>query len=145
MRRLNKEYKLDICTNIGLKYGSVNRDNPQVVYVSGRCWVSPISNINNCNDIICGIEKKLRKNIKSSLIDEINFENKFILDFDINTDNMSIGTKKYLSFDFYMKQNENNKKNLKELKPLLTNKLTSIINNLAYEFNENNFIIEKRK
>ena len=109
MKRLNKEYKLDVCNHISLKYGTVNRNNPQVVYVSGKCWVSPQRDMDYGN-VIDNIEKTMRKNIKSFLIDGINFDNRFILDFDINIDGLVPREKKFLSFDFYLRQNENNKK-----------------------------------
>lgn len=144
MKRLNKEYKLDVCKHISLKYGTVNRNNPQVVYVSGKCWVSPLRAM-NYGDIISNIEKEMRRNIKTFFIDEINFDNKYILDFDINVDNINPNEKKFLSFDFYLRQNEKNKKQLTDLKDLLNGKVSTIANNLVYMFKENNFSIEKRK
>ena len=144
MKRLNKEYKLDVCNHIVVKYGSVNKDNPQVVYVSGRCWVSPQIKM-NYDDVIYHIEKEMRKNIKLFLMDGINFDKKFILDFDINTDNFVIGDKKFLSFDFYLRQNETNKKSLKDLKNILNGRISTVVNNLVYLFKENDFTIEKRK
>lgn len=145
LKRLNKEYKLDICNHINVKYGSINKDNPQVIYVSGKCWVSPQSEVCECKDIIDHVEKQMRKNIKLFLIDKVNFEDKFILDFDINGDNMLVGTKKFLSFDFYLRQNEKNKKTLKELKPLLSYRLSTVVNNVVYQFNKHNFTVEKKK
>lgn len=144
MKRLNKEYKLDVCNHVVVKYGSVNKDNPQVVYVSGRCWVSPQIKM-DYNDVIYHIEKEMRKNIKLFFIDGINFDRKFILDFDINTDNFVIGNKKFLSFDFYLRQNEANKKSLKELKGILNGRISTVVNNLVYLFKENDFTIEKQK
>lgn len=144
MKRLNKEYKLDVCKHISLKYGTVNRNNPQVVYVSGKCWVSPLRAM-NYGDIISNIEKEMRKNIKTFFIDEINFDNKYILDFDINVDNINPNEKKFLSFDFYLRQNEKNKKQLGDLKDMLNRKVSTIANNLVYMFKENDFSIEKRK
>lgn len=144
MRRLNKEYKLDVCNHIIVKYGTVNKDNPQVIYVSGKCWVSPQIKM-SYGEIISNIEKEMRKNIKLFLIDGINFDKKFILDFDINTDNFIVGDKKFLSFDFYLKQNEVNKKSLKDLKNVINGKISTVVNNLVYLFKENNFTIEKRK
>ena len=144
MKRLNKEYKLDVCKHISLKYGTVNRNNPQVVYVSGKCWVSPLRAM-NYGDIISNIEKEMRRNIKTFFIDEINFDNKYILDFDINVDNISPNEKKFLSFDFYLRQNEKNKKQLGDLKDMLNRKVSTIANNLVYMFKENDFSIEKRK
>ena len=144
MKRLNKEYKLDVCNHIVVKYGSVNKDNPQVVYVSGRCWVSPQLKMDYDN-VIYRIEKEMRKNIKLFLMDGINFDKKFILDFDINTDNFGIGDKKFLSFDFYLRQNEANKKSLKGLKNILNGRISTVVNNLVYLSKENGFTIEKRK
>ena len=144
MKRLNKEYKLDVCKHISLKYGTVNRNNPQVVYVSGKCWVSPLRAMNYV-DVISNIEKEMRRNIKTFFIDEINFDNKYILDFDINVDNINPNEKKFLSFDFYLRQNEKNKKQLGDLKDMLNRKVSTIANNLVYMFKENDFSIEKRK
>lgn len=144
MKRLNKEYKLDVCNHVVVKYGSVNKDNPQVVYVSGRCWVSPQIKM-DYNNVISYIEKEMRKSIKLFLMDGINFDKKFILDFDLNTDNFGIGDKKFLSFDFYLKQNETNKKSLKDLKSILNGRISTVVNNLVYLFKENDFTIEKRK
>lgn len=144
MKRYNKEYKLDVCNHISLKYGTVNRMNPQVIYVSGKCWVTPKS-IMNYNDVICNIEKGMKRNIKSFLIDGVNFDNRFILDFDINVDDITPNKKKFLSFDFYLRQNEKNKKDLSQLKDLLNRKVSTIANNLVYMFKENEFTIDKNK
>ena len=144
MKRLNKEYKLDVCNHISLKYGTVNRNNPQVVYISGKCWVSPQREM-NYTDVIDNIEKGMKRNIKSFLIDGINFDNRFILDFDINTDGLIPKEKKFLSFDFYLRQNEKNKKQLSELNDLFKRKVSTIANNLVYSFKENDFTINKKK
>ena len=144
MKRLNKEYKLDVCNHVIVKYGSVNKDNPQVIYVSGKCWVSPKYQM-DYEYVISGIEKEMKKSIKLFLIDEINFTNRFILDFDINTDKFNIGDKKFLSFDFYLRQNDSDVKKLKDLKEMLSNKVSTVVNNLVYLFKENGFTVEKRK
>lgn len=144
MKRLNKEYKLDVCNHISLKYGTVNRNNPQVIYISGKCWVSPQREMDYDN-VIDDIEERMKKNIKSFLIDGINFDNRLILDFDINTEGLSPNDKKFLSFDFYLRQNEKNKKHLKDLNDLLERKISTIANNLVYSFKENGFTINKTK
>ena len=144
MKRLNKEYKLDVCNHVTVKYGSVNKDNPQVIYVSGKCWVSPKIQM-DYGYVISRIEKEMKKSIKLFLIDEINFTNRFILDFDINTDKFNIGDKKFLSFDFYLRQNDSDVKKLKDLKGMLSNKVSTVVNNLVYLFKENGFTVEKRK
>ena len=144
MKRLKKEYSLDVCNHIVLKYGTVNRDNPQVIYVSGKCWVSP-KDERDYSKAISDIEKNMKKNINNLLMDGVNFDKKFILDFDINVDGLAPSRKRFLSFDFYLRQNEKNKKDLSLLKPLLSGKVSTISNNLVYLFRENSFTIEKRK
>jgi len=144
MKRLNKEYKLDVCNHITLKYGTVNRNNPQVVYVSGKCWISPLRKM-DYTSVFNDIEKNMRKNIKSFLIDGINFDDKYILDFDVNIDNLIPNEKKFLSFDFYLRQNEKNKKELSQLKDIFNRKISTIANNLVYMFQENDFTINKTK
>jgi hypothetical protein len=144
MRRLNKEYKLEVCKHISLKYGSVNKNNPQVVYVNGRCWICP-TKLMDYQTILENIEKDMKKNIKTFLIDGINFDNKYILDFDINTNSLLPNEKKFLSFDFYLRQNENNKKDLLSLKDIFERKVSTIANNLVHSFKKNQFTIEKTK
>lgn len=144
MKRLNKEYKLDVCSHIKLKYGTVNRNNPQVIYVSGKCWVSPLRKM-NYTSVFNEAEKNMRKNIKTFLIDGVNFEDKYILDFDINIDNISPNEKKFLSFDFYLKQNEKNKKELSAFKDAFNRKISTIANNLVYILKENDFTVNKTK
>lgn len=144
MKRLNKEYKLDVSNYVLLKYGSVNKDNPQVVYVSGKCWVSPTKET-DYDSVISKVESEMRKNIRNVFVDGINFENRFILDFDISTDGLFPNRKKFLSFDFYLRQTERNKKKLADLKQLLGSKVREISSEMVLAFNENAFIVEKRK
>ena len=168
MQRLNKEYKLNVCNHIIVKYGSVNKDNPQVVYISGKCWVSPQREM-DYNNVIDGIEERMKKNIKSFLIeadysclanliesdfrktvrrvmlDGINFENRLILDFDVVTDKMFVGSRKYLCFEIYLRQNEKNKKRLKDLSSIITSKTSIIANSLAESLHRNGFLVGKQK
>ena len=144
MKRLNKEYKLDVCNHISLKYGTVNKENPQVIYVSGKCWICPKREM-NYKPRINSIEKEMKKHINTFLMDGVNFDKKFILDFDVNTDGISPNKKTFLSFDFYLKQNEKNKKQLKDLKGFLERRVSTISNNLFFLFKDNDFEIEKKK
>lgn len=144
MKRLNKEYKLDVCSHINLKYGTVNKNNPQVIYVSGKCWISPLHKM-DYPSVFKEIEKNMRRNITTFLTDGVNFENKYILDFDINVDKLSPNEKKFLSFDFYLRQNDKNKKELSALKDVFNRKISTIANNLVYMFKENDFTVNKTK
>lgn len=144
MRRLNKEYKLDLCDKIALKYGSTNKDNPQVVYISGHCWVIPKCKM-NYEYVIGKIEDAIRKDIKLYVIDGINFERKHIFEFDLSTENMEVGDKKFLSFDLYLKQVDENKKSLKSLKEIIAAKMNLLMNDLLSLFDDNDFSVQMKK
>jgi hypothetical protein len=58
---------------------------------------------------------------------------------------MKIGEKKFLSFDFYLRQTMVNKKTLKELRNLFNEKLSFIADNLNLGFNEHHFCVERKK
>lgn len=142
MKRLNKEYK--ICSNktIELIYGSTNKNNPQVIYISGKCWISP----SFCDDY-----ETILKNIKKEFIRYINkfikfdniFDNKFILDFDINIDSLNLNTKKYLSFNIFLKQKDEVIYSLKDEK--LFSNFYQLSDKLEELLKSNDFEIYKRK
>ena len=144
MKRLNKEYKLNVCDYVSLKYGSVNKENPQVIYISGKCWIKPFVEM-DCQSKIKRVERQVKNSIKSLVSDNDNFEKKFILDFDVNMDGMSPGKKKFLSFDFFLRQNEKNKKKLKELDGFLKSRMKNMMDDLVFALNENDFNVEKNK
>ena len=144
IKRLNKEYRLDICDEISLKYGSVNRLNPQVVYISGKCWLCPRTEM-DYQSVLSLIKDKLKKMIKNRLFEDDIFENKLIFDFDVNFEKMNVGEKKFLSFDFFLRQRDENIKMLKDLDTKLKNKLSSVIDFLITELQENNFLVSKTK
>ena len=69
MKRLNKEYSLDINEYIDVKYGSVDKLNPVVIYVSCKGWVCPECE-NDYDETINLIfrNEEMRKNCKVSLM-----------------------------------------------------------------------------
>jgi hypothetical protein len=144
MKRLNKEYKLDVSKDVLLKYGSVNKDNPQVIYVSGKCWISPTREM-DYDKVITDIESDMRKNIRKVFIDGENFENRFILDFDVSTDGLFPNRKKFLSFDFYLRQKERSKKKLSDIKEFINDKVRYVSNEMVFSFNDNSFTVQKSK
>lgn len=142
MKRLNKEYKICSDKTIELIYGSTNKNNPQVIYISGKCWISPS---------FCGDYETILNNIKKEFIRYINkfikfdkiFDNKFILDFDINIDSLNLNTKKYLSFNIFFKQKDEVIYSLKNEK--LFSNFYQLSDKLEELLKSNDFEIYKRK
>ena len=144
MKRLNKEIKLNVCDYMNLKYGSTNKNNPQIVYISGKAWISPKFN-GEYESLLNRIKFNFRKHIKKNVIESNIFENKFVLDFDLNSSNMQKDKKKFMSFDLFLKQNTNNIIALNELNMPLSNYVSCIANDLVYNFHTNDFDVAKKK
>lgn len=144
MIKLNKEIKLNSCKNICLKYGSVNKNDPQVIYVSGKMWIcptydgdfeSPISFAYN------NFKRKLTKILRDSTI----FESKHILDFDINPENLIKDKKKFFSISFFIKQNSEKLINLNNIKNIISAEFVYLFKELENDLIENDFEISKTK
>lgn len=129
---------------MNLKYGSTNKDNPEIVYVLGKAWVSPNFN-GEYESILNSIQLDFRKKIKNIVTESNVFENKFVLDFDLNSINMKKDKKKFLSFDLFLKQNKSNVMKLKELNTILSNNIGNLANDLVYDFSINDFDVTKKK
>lgn len=142
MERLSKEFKLNISNNISVKYGSVDKNNPKVIYIEGKCWVSPLFE-GDYTAHIDNIKTQFRKGVSKLLISNEVYSSKFILDFDVNTENMKIDEKKFLSFNIFLRQKSNSLYTLKDAK--LYERFPTMVNMLYNLLNENEFMVTKRK
>jgi hypothetical protein len=144
MIRLNKEIKIDACKNIDLKYGSVNKNDPQVIYLSGKMWICPTYEGDfetPINLAYTNFKKELTKILRNSKI----FDARHILDFDINPENLVCNKKKYFSITFFVKQNSEKLINLKNMKNLIASNFGYLFRDLENELIENEFVISKTK
>lgn len=144
MIRLNKEIKIDTCKNINLKYGSVNKNDPQVIYVSGKMWICPTYD-GDFNEPINLIYNKFRKELSSILRNSVIFDSKHILDFDINPVNLVRDKKKFFSISFFVRQKSDNLINLKNMKNLISSNFGFLFKNLERDLIENEFEVSKTK
>lgn len=143
MQRLVKEYPLNINDYIDVKYGSVNRKTPLVVYLEGKAWLKPLYD-GDYETPIDNVIDKFKKNIKKSIVDDEFFENKMIFDFDIKTASLRENKKSFMSFEIFLRQQETFL-SLKELGEMLANKYKCIIDEFVYDLNENTFVLSKTK
>ena len=142
MQRLNKEFKLNISDNISLKYGTVNKDNPQVIYLSGKCWVSPLFEGDYFN-VVDLIKKEFKHDISSFVFNDSVFNPHFILDFDFDNDNLQYGKKKFISFNIFFKQS--NEIPIKVNNNVFKTKFDELINDFLNLFISNDFSVSKSK
>ena len=141
MKRYNKEYKLSNFGPIQMKLGTINNEDPKVVYVSGKCWLTPKAEI-DYKAAFDEISRKVEKKTKSVINDDESFSNKFIFNFDINPESFIFGKKKYFAFDIFFRQNEDRKRKLKQLIPEFNANMNEICNTIVNELEEYGFSIE---
>ena len=141
MKRYNKEYNLSNFGDIQLKLGTINKEDPKVVYVSGKCWLTPTSEMDYktvFNEIRGKIEKRTREVVRRSEA----FADNFIFNFDINPESFTAGKKKYFAFDIFFRQRDEKKKKLKELVPEFNANMNEICNTMVDELEIYGFSIE---
>ena len=142
--RLNKEIELDSCKNLSLKFGSVNKKDPQIIYVSAKMWICPTYEGDfktPINIIYKGFKNELSKVLKNS----VSFEQKHILDFDLNPDNLVCNKKSFFSVSFFVKQKKEKILSLKNVKHLVSSEFMYLFNDLENELVKNEFLISKKK
>lgn len=142
MLKLNKEYQLEVSDKIRTKIGTTNRNEPKVVYVHGRAWVTPMQE-DDYEKVIDRISKKFKYGVKKMIVEDYLFSTKYILDFNLSTTAMGVGKKSFLSFDLFLKQERDIP--LKELKAMIADDIRALLFNLEEEFTNNGFILFARK
>ena len=142
MKRLNKEYILDFSNDIDVRFGSVNKDDPKVIYLSGKCWVSPKFE-DDYNNIFETIKRDFKHSISTFLFGNNYYSSRFILDFDINCDGLKMNHKKFLSFNIFFRQA--NQPPCKLTNESLSDNFSSLVNSLLRSLRENEFSVSKRK
>ena len=144
MIRLNKEVKLNSCKNISLKYGSVNKNDPQVIYVSGKMWICPTYD-GDFNEPINLVYSKFKKELSRILRNSTVFESRHILDFDLNSENLVRNKKKFFSITFFIKQKSEKLINLNNIKNIVSSDFSYLFNELENDLIENEFEVSKTK
>lgn len=142
MKKMVKEIKLNVSNKVTLKYGTMNRESPKVVYINVRTWITPMYE-GNYNDAMSFILNKYKKEFKSRLLATGKFERGMIFEFDINPSAMKYGHKKFLSFDIFAKQVDC--VNLKDLNNELSECIGNVSDNFVECLENNDFSVSKLK
>lgn len=141
--RLTKEYNIALNDNLRLKYGSVNRFNPIVVYFIGKTWITPLFDgdyENDLNKIINNFKRRLKEKICYTTY----FNDDFICDFDLKINSMMKDKPNFLSFEFYLRQ-QNEIVQLKDIEENIEDIFKNPIDMFINDLNEKCFSARKKK
>ena len=142
MKRTNKEINLNFINSCEISYGTTNKFNPKVVYLTCKTWVKPKENKDYhkiIEDNFINLKKELFNKISNSTI----FDKNFITNFEITKSAFKINKRNFLNFEIYLKQ-KNNILMLQELENDIVILFKPLINNLIENFENNSLFLSKR-
>lgn len=103
-RRTAKEYKLDNDeTGIKSKYGTLNKNNPEIIYIRSRATITPTVKKKDFSEEVELIKKTFVNSIKTTIADSLVFENKHICSIEMSENGISFGKKSHVKYDVFLK------------------------------------------
>ena len=145
MKKFNREKEFYSNNKIELRYGTVNRINPNIIYVVGNMWVVPKYKGDYKRDVLNAINK-FKKLLRKKVSDSDSFDDNIVCDFDVKFATLKQDKKNCITFEVFLKQNL--KKELITFN-LLPNKLNEIFKEIIVEFlfdlKEKSFIVNKTR
>ena len=127
-----------------VKIGTMNKSNPQVLYIEGRTFISPQEEYDYYS-YMAQFRKNMNRYITETISDFNCFDNRYILDFQVANSGIKVGKKSFLSFQLFLRQKQDNIKSLKEMKNTLQDFVDNILFSLKENIIENGFNIYKTK
>ena len=142
--RLNSEKKIDN-ENFKLKIGTTNKINPMVIYVEGKAFISPLDDKDDYSRDISEMKHALKHSISANLYGSENFDNKYIVDFQVAASGVAVNKKSFLSFQFLLRQKRDNIMKLSDVKNLSEGMINNVADALRDSIIEHNFVLSKTK
>lgn len=142
--RLNSEKRIEH-ENFKLKLGTTNKNNPLIVYVEGKAFISPNEEKETYTRDINDIKRNLQWTIKKTIENSKYFQNDYILDFQVANSGIRKNKKSFLSVEFLFKQHAQNILKLKDVKKYAENDIKNIITSLSENITKHDFSLYKTK
>lgn len=144
MKRTNKEIKLnnihDLCE---ISYGTTNKYEPKVIYLSCKTWVEPQEE-KEFKTIIENIFINFKKELFNEILKTHFFDKNFISNFEIKSSSLQKHKKNFFNFEIYLKQKNKKILLLPDLEQNVVTLFKPLINDLISNFQNNSLILTKR-
>lgn len=129
-----------------IKIGTTNKINPKVIYIEGRTFIQPLNDKSSYSVELTGIKRGFNKIIQNFIDSDDLFSKKYILDFQVAQSGISVTKRSFLSFQFLLKQkNEDKVLKLKDVKQKTESNIQDILNSLTRCIKEYDFNVTKTK
>lgn len=147
VKKITSEVKSTI-GNIKAKFGTVDKKNPQAVYIEYGTFVQPTFETKSYKDPMEICEAEIKKMLVKYFKENCEFSDNFIFIFDAPSERMSIKKKTYLSIQIHLKVNKGSNYSTMDFKTMAINYLTDeyyIFNETEKILAENGFSCSKEK
>jgi len=133
-----KSVKMNLSTSFKSMYGTVDSKNLKSLYINIQSWVSPKTELENWNRVVCNLSRELKHTVFDS-IDTSVFVKNTIVDLDLRTSGICSGKKSFFNLEinlFLDKQLDFKSLELKDsIKKIVRNiQRTNISNNDYFDF-----------
>lgn len=129
-----------------IKIGTTNKISPKVIYIEGRTFIQPLNDKSSYSAELTGIKRGFNKIIQNFIDSDDLFSKKYILDFQVAQSGISVTKRSFLSFQFLLKQkNEDKILKLKDVKQKTESNIQNILNLLTQCIKEYDFNVTKTK
>ena len=119
-------------------YGTVDSKNLKSLYINIQSWVSPKTEHDNWNRVVCNFSRDIKHTVFDSINTEV-FTKNSIVDLDLRTSGISYGKKSFLNLEinlFLDKENDFKSQEIKDsIKDIIKNiGKYNIVNNDYFSF-----------
>lgn len=132
-------------THFKVKFGTVNKKNPEVVYIEAKTFITPSNDEFNYNTTLQKVRREFLFYINELLKHSKCYESKTILDLQVAKNCLIVGKKSFLTFQLLLRQNRNDIKQFKALKNETVEFINLITNTLYNLLIDNEFYVTKSK
>lgn len=93
-----KSVKMNLSTSFKSMYGTVDSKNLKSLYINIQSWVSPKTELDNWNRVVCNLSRELKHTVFES-IDTSVFVKNSIVDLDLRTSGICSGKKSFFNLE----------------------------------------------
>lgn len=123
-----KSVKLNLFQPIKSSYGTVDSKNLKSIYINIQSWVSPKTDYENWNRIVCNLSREIKHSVFNSI--PINtFTENSIVDLDLRTSGILHGKKSFFNLEVNLFTTESLDFKSQELKDGVKRIIKTIYNN----------------
>lgn len=142
-KRLRKNYKINDIDKTSIQYGTNDKNDPQVIFLSFKTWIMPTFEDEAYISVFETSKRQIKKIISNFISETKIFSSKYIIDFILNPIKLTLKSRKFMQIDIFFKQN--NKECIPINSDTFSSAFTILSNDIINNLEENDFSLSNKK